>query len=1129
MKRRKIALLAAQADEDYQSDFIRGALEKAYAEDTDVYIFSMYIKYQNSKARETGDANIYNLVNYSLFDGVIVLSDMIQTPGVERDIQEKIHACFDGPVVCVDTDSEYFPTFWTDGYQAVYDSVSHLIEEHGMKEIAYLTGRQNHVHSIRRLEAYRAAMKDHNLPVNEDWVFYGDFWYFSGTHCAEALLRDKSHLPEAVVCANEPMAIGVGIGMEREGIRIPEDIAIMGYGTSEEGRKSPKPITSPYVPGDYYGGFAVEALLRQMRGEDIGEPQPKTTFFKGESCGCVMEGSDPTLSRRTTWATGNSEGGFQSLHDYLMEDLLLTDNVEDFFHTVYDYVYFMTGVRRLDIFLDEQWNYPENMVKDAFLSIGYPEKMLHVMSYDLDNADQAVSRVGRRINTSDMLEDTEKDKPEGHFFVPLFYENKTFGYAVLDYGGTPRSFDTVTRFWMAAICRGLETLRRTIALRSYSLLMTPDLEPKFPTHEEDKFSEVAPGTEFTEEEREERGEVARMLDENLLTYHFQPIVRAEDGEIYSYEALMRSGSGRKIPPLKIIRYASSLGRLRDIEKATFLNVLRIVDEKKELFRNKKIFINSIPGMQLKPEDALQVDDMLRLHAAQVVVELTEQAELEDEKLEELKTHLMSLGSSIAVDDYGTGYSNVSNLLRYMPNCVKIDRSLLTDIQSSSQKQHFVRNIIEFCHDNQILALAEGVETREELQAVIRLGADLIQGFYVARPSAEVRQSIDSNMKMEISRFYRERLDGMNDQVYVAGKTPRVTMSSLIKENKTTIIIGEKDSTYRDITIAGNPNVATNIHLEVMEGYKGTVTLENVIFSNKKQRPCIRMAENTDLTLHLVGENRLDGGGILVPESSLLTMEGEGNLRIGLDGTEVFGIGNDFGKTHGPIRFYQDGEISIEASGKNMVGVGSGLGGAVEIHKGKYTFSMSGNAGIGIGSVKGNESLIIHDCDILMDFAFRRGVCIGSVDGSMRIEAMQCMLRLNCSGTDLAVVGTLDGPIADINLHDMSLHVNLRSDRTTACGSLNGASKINFSSAAFRYRGAGIEAWLFGGESPNVEVKMDCADMKARMEMEIGHFTSAPKEQIRITRSITDIQINDVEVAEEDLNKPFPVSEKPQES
>ena len=161
MANKKLALLLAQADEDYQKEFIKGVLSRAFSYGYDVCVFSMFIKYQNNKEREIGDSNIYNLVNYDQLDGVILLSDTIQTPEVEKKIEQKIHERFSGPVVAVDTESEYFYSFWTDGYSAVYDSIEHLIEVHGYKDIAYLTGRKNHVHSQRRLEAYKAAMAAH--------------------------------------------------------------------------------------------------------------------------------------------------------------------------------------------------------------------------------------------------------------------------------------------------------------------------------------------------------------------------------------------------------------------------------------------------------------------------------------------------------------------------------------------------------------------------------------------------------------------------------------------------------------------------------------------------------------------------------------------------------------------------------------------------------------------------------------------------------------------------------------------------------------------------------------------------------------------------------------------------------
>ena len=186
----KIALLVGQADEAYQQEFISGVMKRAFETGYSVCVFSMYIKYQNSKEREVGDSNIFSLINYSMFDAVIILSDTIQTPGVERRIEEEIHKKFTGPVIGVDVDSPYFESFWTDGYRAVYSLVSHIIESRHMKDIAFLTGRVNHPHSQRRLQAFRDAMADHALDVADNRVQYGDFWYTSGTVFAEELLRD---------------------------------------------------------------------------------------------------------------------------------------------------------------------------------------------------------------------------------------------------------------------------------------------------------------------------------------------------------------------------------------------------------------------------------------------------------------------------------------------------------------------------------------------------------------------------------------------------------------------------------------------------------------------------------------------------------------------------------------------------------------------------------------------------------------------------------------------------------------------------------------------------------------------------------------------------------------------------
>ena len=203
----------------------------------------------------------------------------------------------------------------------------------------------------------------------------------------------------------------------------------------------------------------------------------------------------------------------------------------------------------------------------------------------------------------------------------------------------------------------------------------------------------------TEQERAELAEVRRLIDENLFDYHFQPIVSAVDGEIYSYEALMRPKSSLCPSPYHVIKYAEIMERLDDIERATFLNVLGIIDSNKDAFGTRKVFINSIPRTRLDKENFERIKYFLEKHSGSVVVEMTEQSEMVDGEFCEIREMYDRLNVKVAIDDYGTGYSNVHNLLSYMPDYVKIDRSLLSDIHNNSKKRYFVREIVDFCHDN----------------------------------------------------------------------------------------------------------------------------------------------------------------------------------------------------------------------------------------------------------------------------------------------------------------------------------------------------------------------------------------------------------------------------------------------
>ena len=241
-----------------------------------------------------------------------------------------------------------------------------------------------------------------------------------------------------------------------------------------------------------------------------------------------------------------------------------------------------------------------------------------------------------------------------------------------------------------------------------------------------------------------------LIESNLFKYHFQPIVHADSGEIYGYEALMRTDESIGFNPLEVLAIAKEYNRLDDIEKATLFNVMSRYEKDRERFGDRKIFINCIPGHFLSENDNAKFGGMYSDYIANCVFEITEQDTIAGHELDAIR-HIGNVqgGNSIAVDDYGTGHSNIINLINYKPEIVKIDRFLMTDIHVDESKQMIVKGVIDFARLNNIKVLAEGVETEEELRKVIELGVDLIQGYFTGRPAYDPIDSIDEDVKAAI--------------------------------------------------------------------------------------------------------------------------------------------------------------------------------------------------------------------------------------------------------------------------------------------------------------------------------------------------------------------------------------------
>ena len=118
----------------------------------------------------------------------------------------------------------------------------------------------------------------------------------------------------------------------------------------------------------------------------------------------------------------------------------------------------------------------------------------------------------------------------------------------------------------------------------------------------------------------------------------------------------------------------------------------------------------------------------------IVVEITEEEGLDMVSLE-AKRNMPGFSGMFALDDYGSGYSNEKNLLALSPAYIKVNIAIIRDIDKSQDKQQIVANIVSYAHERNMQVIAEGMETAAELETVLDLDVDLLQGYFLARPSA----------------------------------------------------------------------------------------------------------------------------------------------------------------------------------------------------------------------------------------------------------------------------------------------------------------------------------------------------------------------------------------------------------
>lgn len=431
-----LPLLHRTGRHKYLGELNRQLSDKGYK----VMCFQSYSDLYADDKFNKGEMSVYTLSLSHRFAALVVYSELIKDENLIRTLVA-YGSVLKIPVFCIDREMSgaYNIKY---GYKKTFEEiVSHIIEEHGARNIYMISGIEGNSFSIDRNDAYRHALESHGIEFDESKIYYGDFWENPAKE-ATAKLLDKcgENLPDAIVCANDIMARAVCLELEERDIRIPQDVIVTGFDGIDRSIYGFPSITT--AEPDYFSAaeYIVNEIISCQQGK---KPEPCTMEFgfrilPMQSCGCKP--MSYKYAGRINYTLYEQMGRSQLFRSNMDHMVLQNNDGRDIVTAINSSTEYIKTVlyRGLEIYLDPNYfGSPKGLTCSKVMAAKVEPNSTDI-SVPFTEADEKALCSDELFENSDCL-----------MFVPIHRSDSVYGYCVTqfrldDQEGGERLYDFIT-------------------------------------------------------------------------------------------------------------------------------------------------------------------------------------------------------------------------------------------------------------------------------------------------------------------------------------------------------------------------------------------------------------------------------------------------------------------------------------------------------------------------------------------------------------------------------------------------------------------------------------------------------------------------------------------------------------